>query len=320
MFTAAATVAVALGSTLSAAAVPAAAAGLQESIATAEDPSHQGRSAAMAAALQQRIIAEPDFRRWFIDHIRTRVASEPEFRASFTDLVQRRHATDPSFREIWTAGIRAGNDALLANAGPSPWTGNPIPHPRGGYISPNVTQWASIALSVMAEHNVDPHYLPGILAQIQQESSGNPNAVNGWDINARYGYASMGLLQVIAPTYRSFARPGYTGELTHVSVGGRWQQFQSPWQTRPYTNLWAALNYVIHRYGYQKFTSWNNGLNQGYSLDQAEHAALAAFSAPTDLPVVVPDPPLEPLPVPAGEVPTDNTPSGTEPANAASAE
>lgn len=305
MITAAATAAVALGGTLPAMAAPVATA--SQPPATAEDPSAQGRSAAMAAALQQRIISDPAFRLWFIDHVKARVANEPEFQASFVEMVRARAATDPSFREIWTASMRAGNHALLVNSGPSTWTGNPIPHPRGGYIIPQVTRWASLVLSVMDEHNIDPHYLSGILAQIQQESSGNPNAVNGWDSNARYGYASMGLLQVIAPTYRSYARPGYEGTLTHVSAGGRWQQYQWPYQTTPYTNLWAALNYVKGRYGYQKFVSWNNGLNQGYSVDRGEDAQGMAFSVPTDIPVVEPNPPLEPLPVPAGEVPAGST-------------
>lgn len=104
-------------------------------------------------------------------------------------------------------------------------------------------------LAVMAEHRIPGRYLPGILAQIQQESGGDPNSVNNWDINAQRGYPSKGLLQVIAPTYRANAKRGY-GHLKYQAV--------------PYTNVWAALQYVKRRYGMRKFSAWNHGHNQAY--------------------------------------------------------
>ncbi len=131
----------------------------------------------------------------------------------------------------------------------SRWTGFTLRHPGGGRFYPQVTRWANLVLAVMGEHEIPAKYLPGILAQIQQESSGNPYAVNGWDSNAARGTPSKGLLQVILPTYRAYAKPGF-----------RARQFQ----TTPYTNIWAALNYVIDRYGRDKFRSWNHGHNQGY--------------------------------------------------------
>lgn len=131
----------------------------------------------------------------------------------------------------------------------SAWRGFPLRHPRGGKFYPTVTRWANLVLAVMGEHKVPARYLPGILAQIQQESSGNPYAVNMWDSNAARGTPSKGLLQVILPTYRAYAKPGFRS---------------SHYQTVPYTNIWAALNYVIDRYGRGKFASWNRGHNQGY--------------------------------------------------------
>lgn len=135
------------------------------------------------------------------------------------------------------------------STGPTRWVGQLVRHPRGGRFYPNVLRWANLALAVMHEHGISPRYLPGVLAQIQQESSGNPNAVNRWDSNAAAGHPSKGLLQVIAPTYRAYAKPGYT------SVR---------YQTVPYTNLWAAMNYVLDRYGKRKFKLWSRGHNQGY--------------------------------------------------------
>jgi hypothetical protein len=135
------------------------------------------------------------------------------------------------------------------STGPSRWLGKRLKHPTGRRYYPAVLRWANLVLAVMREHRIRPRFLRGILAQIQQESSGNPYAVNRWDSNARAGLPSKGLLQVIAPTYRAYAKPGYRS-LTY--------------QTNPYCNIWAALNYVIDRYGRYKFRLWNRGHNQGY--------------------------------------------------------
>ncbi|MDQ1248510.1 MAG: hypothetical protein QG597_2883 [Actinomycetota bacterium] len=208
---------------------------------------------------------DPQFRLDFIALVQRRLATDAAFAASFRAEVARRYATDPFFRAVWAAGIRSANGSNL-DFGPTTWTGGSVAHPRGVAYYSSVLRWGNLVLGVMAELNIDPYYFPGIMAQIQQESAGNPGAINAWDSNAQLGYASMGLLQMIAPTYQRYAKPGYEGTLMRVSVPGTSirQQFASPWQTHPYTNLYSALNYVINRYGYSKFMSWNGGANQGY--------------------------------------------------------
>lgn len=131
----------------------------------------------------------------------------------------------------------------------SVWRGFQLRHPRGGRFYPEVRRWANLVLAVMGEFRISARFLPGILAQIQQESGGNPYAINLWDSNASRGTPSKGLLQVILPTYRAYAKPGFR---------------YAHYQTVPYTNIWAALNYVTDRYGRGKFKSWNRGHNQGY--------------------------------------------------------
>lgn len=133
--------------------------------------------------------------------------------------------------------------------GPSTWVGPVLRHPSGSKFPGQVLRWANLVLAVMTEHKIPQRYLPGILAQIQQESGGDPAVVNNWDSNAARGTPSKGLLQVIAPTYRSNAKPGYTS---------------AKYQAVPYTNIWAALNYVKKRYGMGKFAAWGAGQNQGY--------------------------------------------------------
>ena len=44
---------------------------------------------------------------------------------------------------------------------------------------------------------------------VENESSGNPKAINLWDSNARNGTPSKGLMQLIDPTFKEFAVPGY---------------------------------------------------------------------------------------------------------------
>ncbi|MDP4013680.1 MAG: transglycosylase SLT domain-containing protein [Candidatus Nanopelagicales bacterium] len=138
---------------------------------------------------------------------------------------------------------------IQANWRPARLRGVRLRHPNRHRFYPRVERWGNLVLGVMREHKIKQKFLPGILAQIQQESGGNPNNVNNWDINAQRGYPSKGLMQVIAPTYRSNAKPGYK---------------RLKFQIVPYTNVWAALRYVKRRYGMHKFVAWNRGHNQAY--------------------------------------------------------
>lgn len=139
--------------------------------------------------------------------------------------------------------------AGIPASGPMKWRGKRLVHPSGRSFSSQVTRWANLTLYVMREQAIPDRFLSGVLAQIQQESGGDPNAVNLWDSNAKRGTPSKGLLQVIAPTYRAYAKPGFK---------------KLKYQTVPYTNIWAALNYVKHAYGMKKFKAWAKGQNQGY--------------------------------------------------------
>lgn len=76
-----------------------------------------------------------------------------------------------------------------------------------------------------------------------------PNAINLWDWNAKQGTPSKGLLQIIWPTYRTYAKPGF---------------HQPRFQAVPYTNIWASLNYTLKRYGYPRLNQWSKGVNVAY--------------------------------------------------------
>ncbi|WP_307813697.1 transglycosylase SLT domain-containing protein [Streptomyces sp. N35] len=91
--------------------------------------------------------------------------------------------------------------------------------------------WISEALDIMASKNIPGSY-EGLLRNIQRESSGDPRAINNWDINAQRGTPSIGLLQVIQPTFDAYHVPGTPHDIYH-----------------PVSNITAAANYAAARYG-----------------------------------------------------------------------
>ncbi|MEU9758208.1 transglycosylase SLT domain-containing protein [Streptomyces sp. NPDC047985] len=95
----------------------------------------------------------------------------------------------------------------------------------------NLDGWIREALDVMRAHGIPGTY-HGLHKNIIRESSGNPYAVNNWDINARNGVPSRGLLQVIQPTFDAYHVPGTSSNIYD-----------------PVANLTAAANYAADRYG-----------------------------------------------------------------------
>ncbi|MEV5960046.1 lytic transglycosylase [Streptomyces sp. NPDC051987] len=61
----------------------------------------------------------------------------------------------------------------------------------------NLDGWIRQALDIMKAKGIPGSY-SGLHRNIMRESSGNPNAINNWDINAINGIPSKGLLQVSA--------------------------------------------------------------------------------------------------------------------------
>ncbi|MET7687556.1 transglycosylase SLT domain-containing protein [Streptomyces sp. NPDC005483] len=95
----------------------------------------------------------------------------------------------------------------------------------------NLDGWIKQSLDIMKSKGIPGSY-NGLYRNIIRESSGNPNAINNWDINAINGIPSKGLLQVIPPTFRAY----------HVA-GTSWNIYD------PVANITAAANYAADRYG-----------------------------------------------------------------------
>ncbi|MFJ8841736.1 transglycosylase SLT domain-containing protein [Streptomyces cyaneofuscatus] len=95
----------------------------------------------------------------------------------------------------------------------------------------NLDGWIREAMAIMKKEGIPGSY-EGIHRNIIRESSGNRWAINNWDINARNGIPSKGLLQVIQPTFDRYHVKGTKKDLYD-----------------PVANIVAACNYAADRYG-----------------------------------------------------------------------
>lgn len=102
-------------------------------------------------------------------------------------------------------------------------------HPQGT----GVARWRDSVVKALEANGIEANNfrVSKILATIQKESGGDPNALNNWDINARMGDPSIGLMQTIGRTFNAYKHPGHN----NIRNG--------------YDNLLAAINYIKHRYG-----------------------------------------------------------------------
>lgn len=91
--------------------------------------------------------------------------------------------------------------------------------------------WIKQSLAIMKAKGIPGSY-EGLKRNIMRESGGNPSAQNNWDVNAKQGTPSKGLLQVIDPTFHAYHVAGTANSVTD-----------------PVANITAAANYAAHRYG-----------------------------------------------------------------------
>ena len=99
--------------------------------------------------------------------------------------------------------------------------------------SEGVEQWRStVSQALKMENLFSADNVKRTLHQMQTESGGNPRAINNWDSNAKKGTPSKGLMQVIDPTFKSYARKGFASDIYD-----------------PLSNILASVRYARARYG-----------------------------------------------------------------------
>lgn len=96
-----------------------------------------------------------------------------------------------------------------------------------------VERWRNVAIRALKmTGQYSTANLNALLNQIRTESNGNPKAINLWDPNAMKGTPSKGLMQVIDPTFRQYAMPGFNSNIYD-----------------PLSNILASIRYALATYG-----------------------------------------------------------------------
>ncbi|MDY7224664.1 phage tail tape measure protein [Halalkalibacterium halodurans] len=98
----------------------------------------------------------------------------------------------------------------------------------GGNVSGSVKSWIAQAMAITG---VPTSWASALETIVMKESGGNPKAINLWDINAKRGIPSKGLMQTIDPTFNAYKMSG----------------FNDIWN--PIHNAVAAIRYIKARYG-----------------------------------------------------------------------
>lgn len=114
------------------------------------------------------------------------------------------------------------------------WVKSKLPFGGGGRqggVGAGVEQWRGLVENVLAAKGYDRGMADTVLRRMNQESGGDPSAINNWDSNAAAGTPSKGLMQVIDPTFQANKDPGY----------------DDIWD--PEANLRASMNYAVRQYG-----------------------------------------------------------------------
>ncbi|SHI02114.1 phage tail tape measure protein, partial [Virgibacillus chiguensis] len=97
-----------------------------------------------------------------------------------------------------------------------------------GKVNGSLSKWINAAIKIAG---VPQSWFKPLTTIAVKESGGNPRAVNRWDINAKRGIPSMGLMQTIMPTFQAHKKRGLDNILN------------------PIHNAVAAINYIKSRYG-----------------------------------------------------------------------
>lgn len=135
-------------------------------------------------------------------------------------------AIQGKFAEIINTAAGHSAAGLMASSGS---------YPSGGS---GVQRWRGVGLQALAIAGQPLTEINRLLYQMTTESGGNPNIVNRWDSNWARGTPSVGLMQVIGPTYQAYKHPRFdTGPYMYGT------------SVNPLSNILASIRYSLARYG-----------------------------------------------------------------------
>ncbi|MEB6213006.1 phage tail tape measure protein [Enterococcus casseliflavus] len=196
----------------------------------AGDPYYHGRRQAIDIALPSSMngsAKNKNIADWVFNKFRSQVAyvitngrvkDRSGFSGTGKDSVWKSWAPNDHYDHVHINGLLGASDVVKAT---------------GKTYSNSVEKWRSIASQALQmEGQYSTANLNALMNQMRTESNGNPYAINNWDINAKNGTPSKGLMQVIDPTFRAYARKGYNTNIYD-----------------PLSNILASIRYARSRYG-----------------------------------------------------------------------
>ncbi len=135
---------------------------------------------------------------------------------------------------------------------------------KGSYGGTGVDRWRETvvrALQITGQYS--PANVNRTLYQMKTESGGNPRAINNWDINAKNGTPSKGLMQVIDPTFRAYAKAPFNKDIYD-----------------PLSNIIASIRYATSRYGSLAAAYRGTGYENGGLVNRHQIAQIAEGNKP----------------------------------------
>lgn len=130
----------------------------------------------------------------------------------------------------------------------------------GAGVSGGSDRWSNVIKAALKLNGLptSSKYVSAWMRQVQTESGGNPNAVQGIrDINSIMGNHARGLLQVIPPTFSAYSLPGMSNIMN------------------PLHNAAAGIAYAKSRYG---VTGMLNAIGRGRGYKSGTEYARAGWS------------------------------------------
>jgi len=118
-----------------------------------------------------------------------------------------------------------------------------------------VQRWSGVVQQALRMVGQPPAYVGITLRRMNQESGGNPTAVNRTDSNWTAGHPSVGLMQVIGPTFKAYA-----------GIMKKTGPFMYGTSVNPLANIYASMKYALSAYGslpraYNRAGGYRNGTN-----------------------------------------------------------
>lgn len=159
------------------------------------------------------------------------------------------------YQEAWGANMLAQAGAALTRQAADAIVNQAVNTITPVGASGDVESWRPLVLQALRMLGLPMDWADITLRRMNQESGGNPRAVNLWDVNAKRGDPSKGLMQVIASTFRAYRDTRAPDDVFD-----------------PLANILASMKYATARYGslpaaYGRPGGYDNGgyLPPGYS-------------------------------------------------------